>query len=136
MEVRLLLDSNAVSALRRGHPVVTAHVARAEEVLLSVIVAGELLAGFRSGSRYDDNLRALQVFVKDPNVKVLQITWNTAEIFGRIASDGPHGGAKRRREATLSPHNQNPPPEPSPAPPWGTGGGHPNRALPGGRKAR
>jgi tRNA(fMet)-specific endonuclease VapC len=84
--VRLLLDSNAFSALRRGHPVVTAHVARAEEVLLSVIVAGELLAGFRSGSRYDDNLRALQTLVKDPNVKVLQISWNTAEIFGRIAS--------------------------------------------------
>jgi predicted nucleic acid-binding protein len=61
-------------------------VARAEEVLLSVIVAGELLAGFRSGSRYDDNLRALQTLVKDPSVKVLQISWNTAEIFGRIAS--------------------------------------------------
>jgi tRNA(fMet)-specific endonuclease VapC len=83
--VRILLDSNAFSAFRRGNPFVTAQVTRAEEILLSVVVAGELLAGFHRGSRYQENVRALHAFIEDPNVVVLQITWSTAELFGRIS---------------------------------------------------
>jgi tRNA(fMet)-specific endonuclease VapC len=83
--VRILLDTNAFSALRRGDRFVTAQVTRAEEVLLSVIVAGELLAGFRKGSHYQENLRALQSFINDPNVVVLQVTWITADFFGRVS---------------------------------------------------
>jgi tRNA(fMet)-specific endonuclease VapC len=83
--VKILLDTNAFSALRRGDRFVTAQVTRAEEVLLSVIVAGELLAGFHKGSRFQENLRALQTFIKDPSVAILQVTWITAELFARIS---------------------------------------------------
>ena len=83
--MRILLDSNAFSAFRRGNRFVTEQITRAEEVLLSVIVAGELLAGFHKGSRFQENVRDLQTFVKDPNVVVLQVTWTTAELFGRIS---------------------------------------------------
>jgi tRNA(fMet)-specific endonuclease VapC len=84
--VKILLDTNAYSALRRGHEFVSEQVRNAEEVLLSNIVVGELLFGFRNGSRYEENSRALGAFVKDPNVRLLQVTWDTADLFGRIST--------------------------------------------------
>jgi Domain of unknown function (DUF4365) len=58
--VRVLLDTNAYSALRRGDEVVADHVRRSEEVLLSIVVARELLFGFRNGSRYKENVRGVR----------------------------------------------------------------------------
>jgi tRNA(fMet)-specific endonuclease VapC len=84
--VRLLLDTNAYTALRLGREIVAEQVQRSEQVLLSVVVAGELLFGFRHGSRYDENAGALREFLGDPNVTVLPITWTTAEIFGLLSA--------------------------------------------------
>jgi tRNA(fMet)-specific endonuclease VapC len=56
-------------------------------VLLSTVVAGELLYGFRNGSRYEANVRVLAEFLEDPNVRVLTVTWDTADLFGRISAD-------------------------------------------------
>jgi tRNA(fMet)-specific endonuclease VapC len=84
--VRAILDTNAYSALRRGNEVVAEHVRGSEEVLLSIIVVGELFYGFRNGSRYEENVHGLQAFLEDPNVHLLPVTWNTAEIFGQIST--------------------------------------------------
>jgi len=84
--VRVLLDTNAYSALRRGDQVVADYVRRSEEVLLSSIVAGELLFGFRNGSRYEENVRALQDFLAFPNVRLLPVMWEAADIFGKISA--------------------------------------------------
>jgi tRNA(fMet)-specific endonuclease VapC len=84
--VRVLLDTNAYSALRRGHEVVSEHARRAEKVYMSTVVAGELLFGFRNGTRYEENVRALHAFLEDPNVLLLPVTWNTADHFGRIST--------------------------------------------------
>jgi tRNA(fMet)-specific endonuclease VapC len=84
--VKVLLDTNAYSALRRGQEIVTDRVRRSEEVLLSVIVVGELLFGFQNGSRYEENARALRSFLEDPNVRLLPVTWETADLFGRISA--------------------------------------------------
>ena len=50
--MRVLLDSNAHSMLMRGHEQVAEIVRSAEEVLLSAVVVGELMYGFRRGSRF------------------------------------------------------------------------------------
>jgi tRNA(fMet)-specific endonuclease VapC len=84
--VRVLLDTNAYSALRRGNQVVADYVRRSEEVLLSSIVAGELLFGFRYGSRYEENVRALQAFLAFPNVRLLPVLLEAADIFGQISA--------------------------------------------------
>jgi tRNA(fMet)-specific endonuclease VapC len=84
--VRLLLDTNAYSALRRGNETVIEHIRRSEEVLVSAVVAGELLFGFRNGSRYEANALELRDFLEDPNVRLLPVTWETAELFGRISA--------------------------------------------------
>jgi len=49
--MKVLLDRNPYSALKRGIDAVVRRVTRAETVFLSTIVAGELLAGFRQGTR-------------------------------------------------------------------------------------
>jgi tRNA(fMet)-specific endonuclease VapC len=84
--VKVLLDTNAYSALRRKHPLVAEQVRGSEEVLLSMVVVGELLFGFRNGSRYDENIRALKAFLDNPNVRLLPVTWNTADQFGRLST--------------------------------------------------
>jgi tRNA(fMet)-specific endonuclease VapC len=84
--MRLLLDTNAYSALREGHAEVAGQVRRAERVLLSVVVLGELFYGFRHGSRYEDNRRSLEAFLDHPYVIVVPITVTTADRFGRIAA--------------------------------------------------
>jgi len=85
--VKILLDTNAYSALRRGQELVVEQVRRSEEVLLPMVVVGELLYGFRNGSRYEENARALDAFAADPNVCLLTLTWETADWFGRISTE-------------------------------------------------
>jgi tRNA(fMet)-specific endonuclease VapC len=85
--VKILLDTNAYSAMRRGNATVAEIIRESDEVLLSVVVAGELIFGFRNGSRYEENARSLTDFLSDPNVSLLPITWATADLFGRISAE-------------------------------------------------
>lgn len=85
--MKILLDTNAYSALRRGNETIAEFVRESDEVLLSVVVVGELLFGFRNGSRYEENAQALADFLSDPNVHLLPITWDTADSFGRISAE-------------------------------------------------
>jgi len=91
----LLLDTNAYSALLRGHADVARRVRRAERVVLSVVVVGELLFGFRNGSRYESNRQELDEFLANPFVSLATVGVVTADRFGRIAA------ALRRRGRPL-----------------------------------
>lgn len=84
--MRILLDSNAYSHLKRGHPHAAAIVRASEEVLLSPVVIGELLYGFRRGSRLDRNLRELQAFIENPYVTVTPVGYTTADRYARVAA--------------------------------------------------
>jgi len=84
--VRLLLDTDAYSALKRGHTTTVGLVRRSEEVLLSTVVAGELLHGFRCGSRFERDRQDLDEFIASPFVKVISVTMVTADRFGRVAA--------------------------------------------------
>jgi tRNA(fMet)-specific endonuclease VapC len=82
--VKTLLDTNAYSRLAQGHLPLSDRVRRAEAVLLSSVVAGELLGGFRRGLRWRENLADLQRFLSQPRVHLLPVTWTTAERYSRI----------------------------------------------------
>lgn len=84
--MKILLDTNAYSAFHRGHELVVDQVRRSKEVLLPMVVVGELLFGFWNGSRYKENTQSLRSFVKEPSVRLLPITWDTADLFGRIST--------------------------------------------------
>lgn len=61
-------------------------VRRAEQVVLSVVVIGELLYGFRYGKRSARNRAQLEDFLSEPVATVLDLGAGTAERFGSISS--------------------------------------------------
>lgn len=84
--MRIALDTNAYSALMRGHREVAALIRRSQAVLVPSVVAGELLYGFRLGSRFEENAARLEAFLATPAVELLPVTFTTADRFGRIAA--------------------------------------------------
>jgi tRNA(fMet)-specific endonuclease VapC len=86
MALRRLLDTNAYAELKRGNRAVVSLVRESEHLFFSTIVAGELLYGFRSGNRYEQNRRELQQFIARRFVTLLEVTLDTADRFGRVAS--------------------------------------------------
>lgn len=85
--MKILLDANAYRLAAEGHPQVAAAVQGAEEVYLSVIVLGELLYGFRWGTRFQANMDRLQTFLRSPATSVVTVGQATAEHYGRIGAD-------------------------------------------------
>ena len=81
MAVRALLDSGAYSGFMRGSHRVREIVQDAEEVLMSAVVVGELLYGFRQGPRLEQNLAELRSFLERPYVPVGPVT---ADRYSRI----------------------------------------------------
>lgn len=84
--MKILLDTTAYSALMRGHDEVADRVRRAERVVFSTVVAGELLLGFRLGTRLKRNMADLEAFLKNPYVSLVSVTLTTADRFARIAA--------------------------------------------------
>lgn len=82
--MRLLLDTNVYSAMRRGNPVVTELIRRSERIVISVVVVGELMFGFRHGTRRRQNQRALDAFLALPEVQILPVTLVTADRYSRL----------------------------------------------------
>ena len=84
--MRILLDSNAYSNLKRGHRRVAEIVRGSERILVPHVVIGELLFGFRNGSRPESNTRALHAFLDNPYVSIAAMSPTTADRYARIAT--------------------------------------------------
>lgn len=82
--MRILLDTNAYVAWKKGHEAVTALVRNSQRVYASSVVVGELLAGFRLGSRYKQNARELSEFLADPAVVFVGTDHTTADRYARL----------------------------------------------------
>jgi tRNA(fMet)-specific endonuclease VapC len=83
--VRILIDTNAYSALMRGNEIIAQHLEKAAIVYLSVVVAGELIAGFKNGRKELINRNIFNDFIeKAGKTIVLPITLETAERFASI----------------------------------------------------
>lgn len=83
---RVLLDTNAYTALIAGDALIAELLRSSDAVILSPVVLGELFEGFRSGSRYDENMAILGRFRAKPRTITVPITDETAEWFGTIKS--------------------------------------------------
>jgi len=81
---KMLLDTNAYTGLLSGDERVLDYISKARVVLMSVIVIGELHAGFRGGLKQSQNNELLQKFLKKSSVEIINVTIETAEIFGMV----------------------------------------------------
>jgi tRNA(fMet)-specific endonuclease VapC len=84
MSRRVVLDTNAWTALQAGDRRVAQALNEAEAILLSPIVIGELLDGFKGGSKETANRDILARFRAKPRTLCLPITDETAEWFAEI----------------------------------------------------
>jgi tRNA(fMet)-specific endonuclease VapC len=90
--VRLALDTNRYTDLRRGEPSVSETVELAEEVWLPFIVVGELRAGFAAGTREASNEALLRRFLLDSCAGILypddQTTHHYANVYRQLRKQG------------------------------------------------
>lgn len=80
----VVLDTTAYSHLGHGHRGIADLVAAAEVITMPVIVVGELEAGFAWGRSAAANQQALNEFLADSAVRVLDVTRPTTRLYARI----------------------------------------------------
>lgn len=78
---KILLDTNAYAAFKRGDQDAVEILRRVETIGISTIVLGELLRGFAVVSRQVDNRRELSAFLDSPRVVIFPVDEDTAEFY-------------------------------------------------------
>jgi tRNA(fMet)-specific endonuclease VapC len=96
--MKICLDTNAYSHLAALRKELTDYVEQADEVLVPVVVYGELLGGFALGSRAAKNQRELHSFLDLEGVRVAAVTAEVAERYADLF-------ARLRRAGTPIPTN-------------------------------
>ena len=81
---RVLIDTNAYSALMSGDGTIADELAKHEAILLSPIVIAELYDGFLNGSRNLENRHTLGRFREKPRTVCVPITDATADWYAEI----------------------------------------------------
>ncbi|MDA8411754.1 MAG: type II toxin-antitoxin system VapC family toxin [Treponema sp.] len=81
---QVLMDTNAYVALLNGDRKVAEILGQSEAVLLSPVVIGELLDGFRGGSRESENRAFFERFREKPRTMPVPITDATAEWYAEV----------------------------------------------------
>jgi len=81
---RLLLDTTAYSAMRRGDRRLVGPLAEASEIVLNPVVVGELVYGFVGGRLEEQNRRLLREFLESDRVRVVSVDEETAERYAAI----------------------------------------------------
>ena len=83
--MRISIDTNAYTGLMAGEPSVIKKMKNATRISISSIVVGELLYGFRHGTRYSENLKQLDNFLQEGFVDFLTVTLATCERYAMVA---------------------------------------------------
>ena len=82
--MELCFDTNAYSALMRGHDIVREILEKVDSLIMPTVVLGELHAGFAAGNRKVENEQKLQAFLATPGTRVAPIGQETAERYGKL----------------------------------------------------
>ena len=96
--MKLLLDTSAYVGFKRNIADLVDIIAGAEWILFSPVVLGELMFGFRNGTKFKENMNDLNEFLQHDVVEVTQIGKITSDRYSRIA-------AQLKRNGTPIPSN-------------------------------
>ena len=80
----LLIDTNIYTHALKGDPEVVSLLKRAHRIVVCPIIIGELLSGFKGGSRESRNREELGQFLDAPRVYIFPIDEDTSEYFADI----------------------------------------------------
>ncbi len=88
----MMIDTSAYSAFVRGDERLRPFITGDRPISVSVVVVGELRAGFAAGGRQSENERLLAGFLDAPNVDLIEIDYSTtrhyAGVFAQLRNDG------------------------------------------------
>ena len=84
--MKLLLDTSAYVGFKRNKVEIVETIVKAELILFSPIVLGELMFGFRNGTRFKKNMDELNEFLQHEVVKLTLIGDITSDRYSRIAT--------------------------------------------------
>ena len=82
----VLVDTNCYCDAMRGLPDAVAVMRESDRILVSPIVIGELLAGFKGGRNETANRNQLRKFLRQERVEIVPISDRTAEFYALIYS--------------------------------------------------
>lgn len=81
---KVILDTSGYSRLFKGDRTIQTAIEEASTIYLSVVVIGELLAGFKNGLHEERNKQILKKFILKPSVSILPVNEETADIYAKI----------------------------------------------------
>ena len=96
--MKILLDTSAYVGFKRNEVETVEIILRSESILISPAVLGELMFGFRNGTRFKDNMDDLNNFLEHEAVELVPIGRITSDRYSRIA-------AQLKRQGTPIPSN-------------------------------
>ena len=91
--MKILLDTSAYVAFKLNRSEVVDTIVNAVSILFSPIVLGELMFGFRNGTRFRENMSDLELFLQHESIELVLIGKITSDRYSRIASDLKNRGA-------------------------------------------
>ena len=96
--MKIMLDTTAYVGFKRNAVEMVDIIVGANLILFSPIVLGELMFGFRNGTRFKQNMDDLNKFLQHEIVELAQIGDLTSDRYSRIA-------AQLKRQGTPIPTN-------------------------------
>ena len=84
--MKILLDTTAYVGFKRDLNEVVEVITSAEQIFFSPIVLGELMFGFRNGTKFEKNMQELNQFLDHEAVALVPIVKVTSDRYSRIAT--------------------------------------------------
>ena len=84
---RILMDTNAYAAFKRNDTDAVNTFKTVEYIGVNIVVLGELLSGFKCGSKELKNRHELEQFLDSPRVNLIQMDEETAEFYAKVYWD-------------------------------------------------
>jgi len=84
--MKVVLDTSAYAGFKRDDGDLVARMVAADNILFSAVVWGELVFGFRTGSRFAQNMAELDAFLEHPIVTFAPVDKTAADRYARIAT--------------------------------------------------
>ena len=83
--MKIMLDTSAYVGFKRNAVEAVEIIVKAELIVFSPVVMGELMFGFRNGTRFKENMDDLDRFLKHEAVDLVPIGKITSDRYSRIA---------------------------------------------------
>ena len=84
--MKILMDTSAYVGFKLNRRQIVDIVLNAETILFSPVVLGELMFGFRNGTRFKKNMEDLNSFLDHESIRLIDINKITADRYSRIAN--------------------------------------------------